>query len=94
MRGRPPLDVTGQRYGRLVALRRDDRGTKSGGYCWFFRCDCGRETVKQLASVRSGATTSCGCLRREMSKRGFGVPKRAPELQGNCNTEKGQDNGG
>lgn len=58
-----PLDISGQRYGRLTAVKRvalTDRHTK-----WLFNCDCGQETVVHLDAVRAGATRSCGCLRRE-----------------------------
>lgn len=57
---------SGQRYGRLVAvrfLRRD----KSGSMRWLFQCDCGRRHVSIASHVRSGGTRSCGCYRNEVS---------------------------
>lgn len=56
------LDVTGQRYGDLVALYRSDRSTSRMSY-WICQCDCGNRTEVQLGSIRSGHTTSCGCLK-------------------------------
>ena len=53
------IDLTGQRYGRLVALRR----TRSG--LWTCQCDCGTIKDIPLDSLRSGRGRSCGCLRRE-----------------------------
>lgn len=59
------LDVTGQRFGRLVAIERD---RSSGGRHtkWLFRCDCGAHVSIFLDAVRSGRTTSCGCFRTEL----------------------------
>jgi hypothetical protein len=56
-------DITGQRYGRLVAIEPVD--IRNGGYRWRFRCDCGSETVCAASSVKTGLTRSCGCLHRE-----------------------------
>ena len=54
------LDVTGERYGRLLALKpvkSVNRGMK-----WEFLCDCGNTCVKRLSTVRAGQIKSCGCL--------------------------------
>lgn len=61
-----PLDVTGQRYGRLVAL--ELAHVIKGQRSWRFRCDCGTETIKQLSHVRQGRTRSCGCLKAEVER--------------------------
>lgn len=57
------IDLTGQRFGRLLVLRRDSASTMR----WSCRCDCG--TVKSIYSgaLRGGVTTSCGCYRREIT---------------------------
>jgi hypothetical protein len=60
------IDMRGQRYGRLIALDFDHRGP-SGHAHWRFRCDCGREIVACGGNVRTGSTSSCGCLHRELS---------------------------
>lgn len=60
------IDMTGQHYGRLVAVGFDHRG-KSGHAHWLFRCDCGQEVVACGSNVRAGSTSSCGCLHRELS---------------------------
>lgn len=57
------LDISGERYGRLVAVERAEspsRRTK-----WLFECDCGAKVVRGLEQVRAGMTRSCGCLRKE-----------------------------
>jgi hypothetical protein len=49
----------GERYGRLTAVRFDAKAR------WSFVCDCGASVTKLVSNVRSGQTSSCGCLRRE-----------------------------
>lgn len=63
---RNAFDLTGERYGRLVALRREVlsvRGRRQGR--WRCRCDCGAETVVVTQALRNGNTRSCGCLDRD-----------------------------
>ena len=57
------IDLTGQRFGRLTALYRDDFIKKDGKKetAYICRCDCG-QTKKILAyNLKSGHTVSCGC---------------------------------
>ena len=62
------LNITGQRFGRLVALR--DVGRRSGGrVMWSCRCDCGNEAVVASGELRYGDTKSCGCLKKENHNR-------------------------
>ena len=58
------LDLTGQRFGRLVVVEEAGR-TKHGFVLWKCRCDCGQEVVVSSQHLRSGNTTSCGCFNRE-----------------------------
>ena len=58
--------MAGQRYGRLVALSYEDHD-RSGHALWRFACDCGSEVIAIGKNVRTGATSSCGCLHREIS---------------------------
>lgn len=61
-------DVTGERYERLVAVRRipdDQQRIGSGGYAkgdWEWLCDCGKTHIATLSTVRAGHVRSCGCL--------------------------------
>lgn len=62
-------DLTGQRFGRLTAVKRVgsywtawDEGSKP---TWECTCDCGNTVVVWGEHLRSGNTRSCGCLRRE-----------------------------
>jgi hypothetical protein len=60
-----PLDVTGKRFGRLVALHVEG-SDKHGKRVWLLECDCG--TLKEFAAsvVVSGKSSSCGCLNNEV----------------------------
>jgi hypothetical protein len=59
---RPLPDLAGQRFGRWTVLRPVRRGRRTA---WFCRCDCGAELVVDGGSLASGASRSCGCLKRE-----------------------------
>jgi len=50
---RPPqyTDITGQRFGSLVAIKFDYMDSKKGAY-WIFRCDCGNERIMLAKSVK------------------------------------------
>lgn len=61
--GRPTPDLAGQRFGRLVAIRREPNAPKQA--LWFCECDCGRTAVVSSPALRHGKTKSCGCWRRE-----------------------------
>lgn len=62
--GKPPSDLTGQRFGRLTVVRRATP-TPSGKTRWECLCDCGEQTVVQTSCLRlrKRPTRSCGCLR-------------------------------
>lgn len=58
------IDLTGQRYGRLVVQGFAYRA-KNGNAFWRCQCDCGNTIVTDGYRLRKGITTSCGCFRRE-----------------------------
>lgn len=59
------LDLSGQRFGRLVVLNRSKNLGPRGEVYWFCRCDCGTERPLRASSLRSGRAKSCGCYHRE-----------------------------
>lgn len=61
-------DLTGKRYGRLVALEFLYK-TENREYYWLFQCDCGNKKKINKASVVKGATKSCGCLAKETTSK-------------------------
>lgn len=60
-------DFTGQRFGRLVALRRVENDSH-GRTVWECRCDCGTTKRILATNLAQGLTKSCGCLRHGQSK--------------------------
>ena len=60
------IDLTGQRFGRLLVLRRDLESTSNRpGAKWICQCDCGKEISVPASRLKSGQTKSCGCLRNQ-----------------------------
>lgn len=54
-------DLTGLRFGRLVAIRETKERSSDGNVMWLCRCDCGKEKTIKSGSLISGVTVSCGC---------------------------------
>ncbi len=84
-------DLSGKQFGRLTVLGAADRnGCKDDRTRWHCQCSCGALCVVGGKNLRSGTTSSCGCLRREVAKRAAsllnagkqpaeGRKKRSPE---------------
>ena len=64
--GRPAIDLTGQRFGRLVVLQRVGN-TNDGHAKWLCQCDCGNTTEVASNVLKKGNTKSCGCLNKEVA---------------------------
>jgi hypothetical protein len=75
-------DITGQRFGRLVAIER--LGRIEGITLWQFACDCGAYPIRRLQSVVAGLTKSCGCIVKEGSHRTHGKSKTNSEYSVWC----------
>lgn len=62
-------DLTGQRFGSLIAISRAARpdGLTSGGAYWLCKCDCGNEKIIMGKSLQQGRTKSCGCHSQEIN---------------------------
>ena len=54
----PRIDLTGQRFGRLVVER--FAYSKNAAF-WHCKCDCGGENTVRAALLRNGKVASCGC---------------------------------
>lgn len=65
-----PIDLTNQRFGRLVAKYYTTHKNKSGRSVrlWYCECDCGGHTFTSADRLRSGKTQSCGCLNAEKTQ--------------------------
>ena len=60
--GKTSVDLTGQRFGQLIAVRPTSKRQK-GCIVWECKCDCGKTTFANTNNLRSGNSTSCGCSR-------------------------------
>lgn len=74
-------DLTGQEFGRLVALA--PAGAKNGVMRWYCRRSCPEQTVCVVSrlNLQSGHTRSCGCLRREPTRRRTHGLSRTPTYE-------------
>ena len=55
------MDITGQRFGLLLAIRPTNKRTSNGSVIWECLCDCGNITYVSLGQLIRGHTLSCGC---------------------------------
>ena len=62
------IDITGQRFGRLVAIElipKEERTWSNKERAWRCKCDCGNEVIVRQRSLRGARMTqSCGCVRK------------------------------
>lgn len=54
------LELTGQRFGKLVVIKRN--GSKNGRAYWLCQCDCGNQVNVISNALSSNKTKSCGCI--------------------------------
>lgn len=63
------LDLTGQKFNRLMAIRDTGEKQNDGKCIWLFKCDCGNEVKIAASRVKRGVIKSCGCLANEISSK-------------------------
>ena len=59
-------DLTNQRFGRLIALKKGKKDKASHQY-WICKCDCGNIVEVNSDNLRRRLTQSCGCLHSEVT---------------------------
>ena len=64
------IDITGQRFGKLVVLYKVGI-SKMYGMMWHCKCDCGKECDVSGTFLRRGHTSSCGCNVGETASNNF-----------------------
>ena len=62
------IDLTGNRFDRLAVISFAHIGKGRAAY-WLCLCDCGEFKVICAASLKRGATTSCGCKNKEINSK-------------------------
>ena len=55
------INLTGKRFGKLVALYPIYNELKGKHTKWHCKCDCGNECDVDMGNLRSGKSKSCGC---------------------------------
>lgn len=58
------VDLTGQRFGRLVVIEKSVSG-QGRHVRWLCQCDCGNTTIVDGGNLKAGRTKSCGCYVKE-----------------------------
>lgn len=61
------LDLTGERYERLVVIKKVGV-SKDGQKTYLCKCDCGNVKIIKSGNLRSGKTKSCGCYNSDKVK--------------------------
>ena len=60
------VDITGQRFGRLIAKKPMEHTPQ--GVLWLFVCDCGNSHKRLAKEIRyKGSKASCGCWKKQIS---------------------------
>lgn len=59
------IDITGQRFGNLVVVKRSGSDKNGKNSLWICQCDCGGSTIATGTHLRNGHTTSCGCVKQK-----------------------------
>jgi len=62
------IELTGQRFGRLIVLKDSGKRSTGGHIIWLCLCDCGKRVRVLSGNLRHGHTRSCGCLKKELAR--------------------------
>lgn len=85
-----PLEsLAGQRFGRLTVKRQS--GIDRGKRVWLCICDCGGTTSATTGDLRRAHIVSCGCYKREVHARTFGLFRRRASYSGTCCADDARD---
>ena len=77
------IDITGQRFGRLVVAELLEKRGKGGAVYFLCKCDCGNQCARVGSKLKNNGGGSCGCLQKEIASRhntihGHTAPKTSP----------------
>jgi hypothetical protein len=65
---RKALELSGQRFGRLVVLHRAESRKLKGHIHWGCRCECGKVKTVRGSDLKWGGVRSCGCYKAEAAR--------------------------
>lgn len=65
-------DLTGQIFNKLTVIKRVDNIIYDKPcVAYLCKCNCGKEKIIAAKSLKSGLTTSCGCVQKEITSNHF-----------------------
>lgn len=65
---REAIDITGEIYGRLTAIKPTKERSNNGSVIWECKCICGKTKLVSAGDLKKGVVKSCGCLQKEILK--------------------------
>lgn len=68
---KPKIDLSGEKFGKLLVIKKTIKNKKKKQTTWECLCDCGKTTYCSTAVLNFGHSTSCGCGRIEAIKSGL-----------------------
>ena len=74
------INISGQKFGKLLVIKKAKKRNKKGEILWECKCDCGGYTLVCKNDLKTRHTTSCGCINRERQKN-FGKLIQSSEIQ-------------
>lgn len=84
-------DLTGEKFGRLKAIKRERIDNRTYYYC---KCECGNTIRVRADSLTSGNTKSCGCLSEENKFKAKDITNKTfGSLKALRRTDKKESNG-
>lgn len=63
------VNYVGQRFGKAVVVSKSEETGINGMSKWNCRCDCGVSFTALGNNLKSGRTSSCGCVKRESARK-------------------------
>jgi hypothetical protein len=75
-------DISGERFGKLVAIAPTNKKASNGSIIWKYQCDCGN-VIYRPASLRG--IKSCGCITRKHGKAHTKLYKIWSSMKSRCN---------
>lgn len=61
-------DITGDKSGKLTAIKPTGEKSNNGDMIWEFLCDCGNSIENTIGAFNCGHVRSCGCLLKDIMK--------------------------
>lgn len=58
------IDIEGQKFGKLIPIKRVHHNNSKHLNHWLCKCDCGNEVIASTGALRRNKHLSCGCIRK------------------------------